>query len=93
MTNSSPAEEWAAVVRIAECSGDRRHVTVSAGAVLHAHAQIEASKVEAAASLKAMRRAVLALAFAAETSPAMRDDYNALSAAIERAAEIEGEAA
>ena len=35
--------------------------------------------------LAALRRAVLALAFAAETSPAMRDDYEAVSAAIARA--------
>ncbi len=35
--------------------------------------------------LQALRRAVLALAFAAETSPAMRDDYNAVSAAISKA--------
>lgn len=35
--------------------------------------------------LKALRRAVLALAFAAESSEAMRDDYNAVSAAITKA--------
>jgi hypothetical protein len=35
--------------------------------------------------LKALRRAVLALAFAAESSPAMRDDYEAVSAAIAKA--------
>ena len=35
--------------------------------------------------LSALRRAVLALAFAAESSPAMRDDYNAVSAAIDNA--------
>ena len=35
--------------------------------------------------LVAMRRAVLALAFAGETSPTMKDDYNALSLAIEKA--------
>lgn len=35
--------------------------------------------------LAALRRAVLALAFAAETSPAMRDDYDAVSAAISKA--------
>ena len=35
--------------------------------------------------LAALRRAVLALAFAAETHPAMRDDYNAVSAAIAKA--------
>jgi hypothetical protein len=38
--------------------------------------------------LKALRRAVLALAFAAETSPAMRDDYEAVSAAIAKATEV-----
>lgn len=58
-----------------------------------AESKEEAPPQQMEASLKAMRRAVLALAFAAETSPAMRDDYNALSAAIEHAAEIEGEAA
>ena len=80
MTNSPPAQvkEWVAVVRIAKCSGDRRPITVSASAVLYAHEQMEAS-------LKAMRRAVLALAFAAETSAAMRDDYDALDAAIKQA--------
>lgn len=35
--------------------------------------------------LQALRRAVLALAFAAESSPAMRDDYEAVSAAIAKA--------
>jgi hypothetical protein len=35
--------------------------------------------------LKALRRAVLALAFAAESSDAMRDDYEAVSAAIAKA--------
>ena len=35
--------------------------------------------------LDALRRAVLALAFAAETSPAMHDDYEAVSAAIKKA--------
>jgi len=35
--------------------------------------------------LSALRRASLALAFAAESSPAMKDDYNAVSAAISRA--------
>jgi hypothetical protein len=35
--------------------------------------------------LAALRRAVLALAFAAESSPTMRDDYNAVSAAISKA--------
>lgn len=35
--------------------------------------------------LQALRRAVLALAFAAESSAAMRDDYNAVSAAIAKA--------
>ena len=35
--------------------------------------------------LAALRRAVLALAFAAQTSPAMHDDYNAVSKAIAKA--------
>lgn len=35
--------------------------------------------------LQALRRAVLALAFAAETSPAMRDDYEVVSEAIAKA--------
>jgi hypothetical protein len=35
--------------------------------------------------LAALRRAALALAFAAESLPAMRDDYEAVSAAIARA--------
>jgi hypothetical protein len=35
--------------------------------------------------LNALRRAALALAFAAESSPAMQDDYNAVSAAIAEA--------
>lgn len=35
--------------------------------------------------LDALRRAALALAFAAESSPAMRDDYEAVSAAIAKA--------
>lgn len=40
---------------------------------------------EAENMLKALRRAVLALAFAAERSSAMHDDYKAVSNAIERA--------
>lgn len=35
--------------------------------------------------LKALRRAVLALAFAAESFPSMGDDYEAVSAAIDKA--------
>ena len=35
--------------------------------------------------LQALRRAVLALAFAAESSPAMQDDYEAVSAVIAKA--------
>jgi hypothetical protein len=35
--------------------------------------------------LQALRRAVLALAFSAESSEAMRDDYEAVSAAIAKA--------
>lgn len=35
--------------------------------------------------LDALRRAVLALAFASETSATMRDDYNVVSAAIAKA--------
>jgi hypothetical protein len=35
--------------------------------------------------LEALRRAVIALDFAAETSPAMHDDYKAVSAAIAKA--------
>lgn len=51
-------------------------------------AQREADKrliASAPDMLKALRRAVLALAFAAESSEAMRDDYNAVSAAISKA--------
>jgi len=40
--------------------------------------------------LQALRRAVLALAFAAESSPAMQDDYEAVSAAIAKATGIDG---
>jgi hypothetical protein len=48
--------------------------------------EANASLIEAAPDmLKALRRAVLALAFAAENSPAMRDDYNAVSEAIAKA--------
>ena len=36
----------------------------------------------------ALRRAALALAFASESSPAMRDDYIAVCAAIEKATEL-----
>lgn len=35
--------------------------------------------------LQALRRAALALAFAAESSPAMQDDYEAISRAIAKA--------
>jgi len=50
------------------------------------HVENELNKVQMQEMLTAMRRAVLALAFAAETSNAMKDDYNALSAAIAKAA-------
>jgi len=40
---------------------------------------------EAENMLKALRRAALALAFATELSPAMQDDYKAVSNAIEKA--------
>lgn len=49
------------------------------------HLENELNKVQMEEMLTAMRRAVLALAFAAESSAAMRDDYNALSAAIDKA--------
>lgn len=51
------------------------------------HEKMAAARLAAAAPdmLDALRRAVLALAFAAESSDAMRDDYNAVSAAIEKA--------
>jgi hypothetical protein len=41
--------------------------------------------VSAPTMLNALRRAALALAFAAESSPAMQDDYNAVSEAIAKA--------
>lgn len=47
-----------------------------------ANARLIASAPE---MLNALRRAALALAFAAESSPAMRDDYNAVSDAIAKA--------
>lgn len=49
------------------------------------HLENELNKVQIQEMLTAMRRAVLALAFAAESSAAMKDDYNALSAAIAKA--------
>lgn len=49
------------------------------------HVENELNKVQMQEMLTAMRRAVLALAFAAESSAAMKDDYNALSAAIAKA--------
>jgi len=51
-----------------------------------AEAEANARLIAAAPDmLQALRRAALALAFAAESSPAMMDDYKAVSAAIERA--------
>lgn len=47
----------------------------------------EALRKQSDEMLSAMRRAVLALAFAAESSKAMQDDYKALSNAIDRAVE------
>jgi len=47
--------------------------------------EIEALRKQVEEMLTAMRRAVLALAFAAESSNAMKDDYQALSNAIEKA--------
>jgi hypothetical protein len=51
---------------------------------MHAYAAAcrEADREAMQAALQAMRRAVLALAFAAESSAAMADDYEALSTAI-----------
>jgi len=54
----------------------------------HRAAECEANARLIAAApdmLLALRRAALALAFAAEESEAMRDDYNAVSAAIAKA--------
>ncbi len=57
----------------------RSHHADWCAAVVHPDARL----IEAAPTmLAALRRAALALAFAAETSPAMQDDYNAVSAAI-----------
>lgn len=53
------------------------------------YAEIESLRKQVEEMLTAMRRAVLALAFAAESSAAMKDDYNALSAAIAKAASPE----
>lgn len=47
--------------------------------------EIEALRKQVEEMLTAMRRAVLALAFTAESSNAMKDDYQALSNAIEKA--------
>ena len=44
-----------------------------------------AERMKADGTLDALRRAALALAFAAESSPAMQDDYEAVSAAIAKA--------
>lgn len=50
------------------------------------HGEADARLIAAAPDmLQALRRAVLALAFAAESSEAMRDDYNAVSDAIAKA--------
>jgi len=49
------------------------------------HLENELNKLQMNEMLSAMRRAVLALAFAAESSNAMKDDYQALSNAIDKA--------
>ena len=49
------------------------------------YAEIESLRKQSDEMLTAMRRAVLALAFAAEKSRAMQDDYQALSNAITKA--------
>ena len=50
------------------------------------HGEADAYLIAAAPDmLEALRRAVLALAFAAETSSAMHDDYEAVSRAIAKA--------
>jgi hypothetical protein len=49
--------------------------------------ELEPLRIQRDELLTALRRAALALAFAAETSPAMQDDYNAVSAAIAKATE------
>lgn len=55
--------------------------------VLHSDAAAELRRLNQSNKelVAALRRAALALAFAAESSPAMRDDYAAVTAAIEKA--------
>ncbi len=66
--------------------GDVRVADCNSGAISLPGRQCDARLIAAAPDmLHALRRAALALAFAAETSPAMQDDYEAVSAAIARA--------
>ena len=77
-------EAWQAATalrdaEIAQLKAERDAFTQAAE---DAQAERDAARDERDALLLALRRAVLALAFAAESSPAMRDDYEAVSAAI-----------
>lgn len=62
---------------------------LSGGTASIAEADANARLIAAAPEmLLALRRAAMALAFAAEESPAMEDDYNAVSRAIAAAAGV-----
>jgi hypothetical protein len=88
-TKHTPAEALESLVRDLNATywSSWQSTAKFSDALRDAELVIERERVRDAAPemLAALRRAALALAFAAETSPAMRDDYNAVSEAIAKA--------
>lgn len=84
--NGLKAENAAQAKRIAELEEKLHEITITSGAKIHdLNAKIDSLRRQSDEMLSAMRRAVLALAFAAEKSKVMQDDYQALSNAIAKA--------
>lgn len=77
MTTPTPAEHWHKLY-LQACQNSKDDIARLGQEIL-------ALETENNALLAALRRAALALAFAAESSPAMQDDYNAVSEAIAKA--------
>lgn len=80
------AREWSRHARTTVVVDDPTAGVTGVRVIAECETEADARLIAAApAMLKALRRAAIALAFAAESSPAMRDDYEAVSAAIARA--------
>lgn len=73
-------------VGVYDADGEQVALVKVASALHSARRDADARLIAAAPDmLAALRRAVLALAFASETSAAMHDDYQVVSAAIDKA--------